>query len=146
MCTVCVRLCTCTLCMRGCSACVHSCNCMHEESPCQKHSCLYSDVWFHSMWSIYLENEQFTFSPCGSFLWQHPSFTPLSLSLSFNALYLIISSSPAVWLFPPVSNCARDTTWSLSQEPQLSFRNAINPNIPISFWSETIRPLSSYGV
>lgn len=39
---------------------------------------------------------------------------PSPFSLSFNSLYLIISSSPAVWLFPPVSNCAGDTTWSSS--------------------------------
>lgn len=39
------------------------------------------------------------------------SLTPPLLHLSLS-LYLIISSSPAVWLFPPVSNCAGDTMWS----------------------------------
>ncbi len=75
--------------------------------------------WFYSIWSIYPENEQpnfpsFFFNPVVSF----PDTTPPSpFSPSFDSLYLIISSSPAVWLFPPVSNRARDTTWSCSPPP-----------------------------
>lgn len=114
VCSVCVYMYI--LCVNGWGACVRSCACVRQESPCQKHSCLHSDAWFHSIWSIYPENEQPTFRfffspPVVSFSDTTP---PSPFFLSFNSLYLIISSSPAVWLFPPVSNCARDTTWSSS--------------------------------
>lgn len=126
---VCVCVCTSLLCMKGRGACVCSwCACM-RLSPCQKHSCLHSDVWFHSIWSIYPENERstfsFLFSPRGLFLWRHPSFTFLSLfqfSLSHNFF-----QSRCLTLPSSLKLC-----WGHNLELQPSSRNTINPDIPIS--------------
>ena len=116
---VCVCVCVWMLCMRGWEACVR----WEKSLPTAQLPSFWRMVPFHL---IYLSRKwtthfSFFFLPPWflSFslsLWHHPSFTSLSLSLSlsFNSLYLIISSSPAVWLFPPVSNCAGDTTWSSS--------------------------------
>lgn len=85
VCSVCVCESTCILCVWG-----------DEEHVCAKKvlakstAAFISDAWFHSIWSIYPENEQptsFFFSPRGFFLWHHRSFTFLSLfqfSLSHN--------------------------------------------------------------
>lgn len=64
-------------------------------------------IYLSRKWTIHF----FFFPPVVCFSDGTP---PSPFSLSFNSLYLIISSSPAVWLFPPVSNCAGDTTWSSS--------------------------------
>ncbi len=96
------------------SMCALMCSCAPRKAlPRAQLPSFWRMVPFHL---IYLSRKWTThfslfFSPLVSFSDTTP---PSPFSLSFNSLYLIISSSPAVWLFPPVSNCAGDTTWSSS--------------------------------
>lgn len=86
-------------------------SCVRQKRPCQKHSCLHSDS------HLIYRGKRTTHSPIPPdvFLWQHCLYAlPLSVPFLFQTytLYLIMSSSRAVWFFPLVSNCAEDTTWS----------------------------------
>lgn len=77
-----------------------ACVCVCQESPCQKHSCLHCDAWFHPI-DLSIQKMKnplfFTLIPLRCYL-----------SLSFNFLllffYSIISSSHAVWMFSPDSH------------------------------------------
>lgn len=115
MCAVCVCVHVYIVCKWMRSMCALMCLCAPRKSlPKAQLPSFWRMVPFHL---IYLSRKwtthfSFFFSPpVVSFSDTTP---PSPFFLSFNSLYLIISSSPAVWLFPPVSNCARDTTWSSS--------------------------------